>query len=160
IVGQPIQEKEFGGYSLRGIVKDITESKITEIELRNSNNLFRTLIQNMPDAMYMKDIEARKIIANEEDIRNCGLEHEEQVLGKTDFDIYPVEVAQKFYEDDMKVLKKGLHIMNREEELPGSPRKWILTSKIPLKDENGNISGLVGVGHDITHRKKMIEELK
>ena len=160
LICQPDQKKQTSGYALRGVIKDITDSKNIEIELRNSNNLFRTLIQNMPDAMYMKDIEARKIIANEEDIRNCGLEHEEQVLGKTDFDIYPVEVAQKFYEDDMKVLKKGLHIMNREEELPGNPRKWILTSKIPLKDENGNITGLVGVGHDITHRKKMIEELK
>ena len=160
IICRPDSEKGPTGYLLRGTIQDITASKNVELELKNTNNLFRTLVQNIPDAMYMKDRQGRKILANERDVKNCGKEREEEVLGKTDFEIYPEEIARKFYKDDLQVLEHGRPVMNREEELPEEPKRWILTTKIPIKDEQGNVTGLVGIGHDITQRKKMEEELK
>jgi PAS domain S-box-containing protein len=160
IICRPDSEKGPAGHFLRGTVQDITSTKKVENELQISNNLFRTLIQNLPDAIYMKDTGGRKIIANEGDAINCGLENAAQVIGKTDYEIYPKEVAEQYTYDDRQVMERGIAVVNREELLPGSPNRWILTTKVPLKDENGMITGLVGIGHDITLRKKMEEELK
>ncbi len=159
IICLPDREKSDAGYFLRGTVQDISGTKKVEKELQHSNTMFRTLIQNLPDAVYMKDTACRKLIANEEDARRCSMQKIEQVIGKTDFDIYPEEVARRYYEDDLQVINQGKIILNREEELPGNPKRWILTTKVPLKDKHGRITGLVGIGHDITHRKKMVEDL-
>jgi PAS domain S-box-containing protein len=148
------------GYFLRGTIQDVTLTKDVEVKLQESNNLFSTLIQNLPDAIYMKDAGYRKIIANERDARNCGKECVEEVIGRSDYEIYPLEIADRYFEDDRQVMEHGVAIINREEQLPGTPVRWMLTSKIPLKNENGVITGLVGIGHDITHRKKMEEELR
>jgi PAS domain S-box-containing protein len=148
------------GFFLRGTIQDIDVTKNVENKLQETNNLFSTLIQNLPDAIYMKDSGYRKIIANERDARNCGKESVAEVIGKTDYEIYPKEIADTYFEDDRQVIEHGIPIINREEQLPGTPVRWTLTSKIPLKNENGNITGLVGIGHDITHRKKMEQDLQ
>lgn len=160
IICQPDREKGPGGYFLRGTIQDITSSKKTENELSKINTLLNTLIENLPDAVYMKDTQYRKVIANKGDLINCGADRPEDVVGKTDFEIYPRETADKYFKDDRQVIEHGNKVLNREEELPGEPKRWILTTKVPLKDKNGGIIGLVGIGHDITQRKKIVEELK
>lgn len=143
-----------------GVIRDITEKVKAEKELSQTNTLLRTLIDNLPDAVYMKDVNYRKIAANKGDARNCGVENEEQLLGKNDFELFPKETAKKYVEDDRRVIENGETIINREEELPGVTKRWLLTSKIPLRNEKDKIIGLVGIGHDITHQKKMTQELK
>lgn len=160
IICRPVAEKGTKGYFLRGTIQDITSSTKVENELSKINTLLNTLIQNLPDAIYMKDTQYRKVIVNKGDLLNCGVEKPEDVLGKTDFEIYPKEIAEKYFEDDQQVIEYGKIIMNREEELPGNPKRWILTTKAPLKNKNGEIIGLVGIGHDITHRKQMMVELE
>jgi PAS domain S-box-containing protein len=141
---------------------DITEQKRVEEELRQERNLFRTLIDNLPDAVYVKDKTYRKTIANTADFRNIGKQTEEEVLGKTDHDVYPPEIADKFLEDDKSVIQMGQPIINREEYLYDAEGKihWLLTSKLPLRGEEGNISGLVGVGREITEQKKIQDSLQ
>jgi PAS domain S-box-containing protein len=134
--------------------------KKTENELSKINTLLNTLIQNLPDAIYMKDREYRKVVSNKGDLLNCGAKRPEEVIGLTDFDIYPKEIAEKYFEDDKQVIEHGRTVFNREEELPGNPTRWILTTKVPLRNKNGCITGLVGIGHDITQRKLMMEELE
>ncbi len=160
IICKPDGEKGSNGYFLRGTIQDITSSKKVENELSKINALLNTLIQNLPDAIYMKDMQYRKIIANKGDLLNCGAKRPEEVIGLTDFDIFPKETAEKYFEDDRLVIEHGKTIINREEELPGNPKRWILTTKVPLRNAAGQIIGLVGIGHDITQRKKMMEELE
>lgn len=160
IICRPEAEKGPNGYFLRGTIQDITSNKKVESELSKINTLLNTLIQNLPDAIYMKDTQYRKVIVNKGDLQNCGVEKPEDVLGKTDFEIYPKEIAEKYFEDDQQVIEHGKIILNREEELPGNPKRWILTTKAPLKNKKGEIIGLVGIGHDITHRKQMMLELE
>ncbi len=160
IICKPDVEKGPNGHFLRGTIQDISSGKKTENELSKINTLLNTLIQNLPDAIYMKDINYRKIISNKGDLINCGAKRPEEVIGLTDFDIFPKEMAEKYFEDDQQVIEHGKTIFNREEELPGNPKRWILTTKVPLRNKNGQIIGLVGIGHDITSRKQMMEELE
>ena len=160
VICQPDSHEGAKGFYLRGTIQDITATKNVEIELQKTNNLFSTLIQHIPDAIYMKDKNYRKIVANEQDAVNCGADNVNHVLGKTDYDIYPAEIAEKYMQDDRKVLEEGVSVINREEELPGYPKRWTLTSKIPLKDDKGQVTGLVGIGRDITAIKKIQQDLE
>jgi PAS domain S-box-containing protein len=160
VICRPESKKGSDGYFLRGTLQDITSGKKTEHELSDANNMLNTLVQNIPDALYMKDAQYRKVIANKGDLSNCNKKDLEEVIGKTDFDVYPKEMAEKYFQDDRQVIEEGKAVVNREETLPGDPIRWILTTKVPIKDKEGNITGLVGIGHDITHRRKMMEELE
>jgi PAS domain S-box-containing protein len=157
IICQPpkIVNQNRGEIILHGTVQDITISKRAEEELSNTNKLLRTVIDNIPDAIYMKDTQYRKLIANKGDAINSGVKNIAEIIGKTDYDIYPKEVADIYTEDDKRVIEKGETIINREELLPsGDKNRIILTSKFPLKNNENKIVGLVGIGRDITEIKE------
>ena len=139
-----------------GITRDITENKTTQELLSNERILMRTIINNLPDAIYAKDLECRKTFLNRQDWENLGCTCEEEALGKTDYDFFADEIASTFYADDLSVMSSGNSILNREEYLRGDngQEKWLLTSKLPLKNDDGQIFGLVGIGHDITLRRR------
>lgn len=136
--------------------RDVTEQKRTEETLRKERILFRTIIDNLPDAIYAKDFEFKKTLSNTADIRNMGAVCEAEVLGKTDFDYFSPESAQAFYNDDKTVIDTGKPVINREESFTDKEghRNWLLTTKLPLIDSTGKITGIIGVGRDITLRKK------
>jgi len=140
---------------------DITKHKDAEEAIQQERILLRTLIDTLPDAIYVKDVEARKVIANRADVASIGLSSEEEVLGKTDLDLFDNYIGQRGYEDDFRVLQTGNSIINREEyflDATGSKR-WLLTTKIAVKDDFGKVKQLLGIGHDITVRKQSEEEL-
>jgi two-component system, sensor histidine kinase and response regulator len=138
------------------IGRDITEQKRIEEKLRQEQILLRTVIDNIPDAIYVKDQAYRKTLANLTDARHIGFNSEAEVLGKDDFALFPREVAEKFMADDRTVMQLGQPVLNREEYqiTKSGEARWLLTSKVPLRDEKGTIFGLVGIGHDITERKE------
>ena len=124
--------------------------------------LLRTVIDNLPDAIYAKDLECRKTIANIVDVHNIGLHSEADVLGKDDFDLFPKEIAEKFFADDQSIIRSGIPVANREEYFidQEGKKRWLATTKLPLKDEKGNIVGIVGIGRDITKRKEAEDALQ
>lgn len=147
--------------SLIGTHVDITRQKKAEEEIQHERILLRTLIDNLPDTIYVKDKEGRKIIANKADVVCIGLESELQVLGKTDTELFPGEIGERGYLNDMEVLS-GKAMLNREEfffDKEGKQR-WLSTSKVPVHDKLGNIDRILGIGHDITERKLADEALK
>jgi len=129
--------------------------------LIEESNLLRTLIDNLPDRIYVKDIQGRKIISNIADWQASGGKRMEDVVGKSDFDTYPAELADRFWADDKMVLDSDKPIINREE--PGldsqGNRIQTLTTKMPWRDNSGQIVGLIGIGRDITDRKRVEAEL-
>lgn len=141
--------------------RDITERKRAEEALADQHTLLRTVIDNLPDAIYVKDTAGRKILTNHADLENIG-KTEEQALGKTPWDIFPAEIAERLVANDQAVLKNGQAFINREEFLvtANGQERWLLSSKVPLRDSQGRIAGLVGIGHDITERKQAGDTLR
>jgi PAS domain S-box-containing protein len=142
--------------------EEIAERQQAEEALAAERNLLRILIDHLPDSVYVKDLEGRILLANQTDARFMGAAGPEDVVGKTDFDFHPPDLAVQYYADDREVIRSGEAIVDREEPLymPGEGHKWVLTTKVPLRDGQGNVIGLVGIGHDITERKKAEEALR
>ena len=144
----------------QGIQFDITERKQAEEALARERLLLRTLIDNVPDCIYAKDTAGRKTMANPADLKNLHCKTEAEAIGKSDFDLFPKEDAERFWADDQRVLQ-GQPVLKREEFFldEKGQKHWLLTSKVPLCDPNGKITGLVGIGRDITNGKLAEEAL-
>ena len=142
--------------NITGSSRDITERKLAEEMLEKERNLLRTLIDHLPDRIFVMDMQGCKTLSNIADWKASGGETMEDVLGKTDFDMYPPELAQEFWALDKAVLDSGEPVINYEEPGLDSEGKqvWILSTKVPLRDSEGKVVGLVGIGRDITERKQ------
>ena len=160
--GMPVYNKDGEVEALEGLILDITARRLAEETIYNERLLFRTLIDNIPDSIYLKDIESRKTLANLTDVRFLGAGSEAEVLGKDDFAFYPKEMADRFVADDQRILQTGIPVLNREEYVydDEGQKKWLLSSKIPLRDMNNMIIGLVGIGRDNTERKLAEDALR
>ena len=117
----PLRDRAGRVFGTFGISRDITEHRRTEqalaertVELSKERLLLRTLIDNLPDAIYAKDAAGRKTMANPADLKNLRCKTEAEAIGKSDFDFFPPDVAKKFYDDDQKVIH-GEPVINREE---------------------------------------------
>jgi PAS domain S-box-containing protein len=123
----------------RGADTDITERKQVVEKLEEERILLRTLIDNLPDRIYVKDVQGYKIISNSADWLASGAKSMEDVIGKTDREVYPPELAEDYCALDEMVIDSGISIINREE--PGLDSQGnsvqILTSKVPLRDGDG-----------------------
>src|SRR5579883_3051415 len=140
--------------------RDITERKAMEETLARERNLLRALMDNLPDHIFVKDTASRFLMANAATLRSLGASRQEEVLGKTDFDFLEREVAEQFHHDEQEVCRSAQPLMNHEELLidHAGQRKWLVTTKVPLRDSSGEIFGMVGMSHDISDRKKMEEQ--
>jgi len=143
------------------VTMDITERKKLSEEILKERKLLRILIDNIPDAIYIKDTEGRKVITNASDLKLVNAKDETEVVGRTDLEIIHGAIGSRGYNDDMLVLKTGDAIINKEEyfQLPNGEQHWLLTSKIPFSNSKEEISGLVGIGRDITEIKKSNEAI-
>ena len=161
LVGVRLLRDKAGRISgIRSTIHNITERKRAEESLAQERNLLRTLIDNMPDNIFVKDIESQFVVANIAVAHFMGATTPEELLGKTDFDFYPQELAARYYADGQKVIQSGQPLVSREEptvDVAGN-RKWYSTTKVPLRDSRGKIVGLVGISRDITARKLAEED--
>jgi PAS domain S-box-containing protein len=132
------------------------QKRNAEEAARYERVLLRTLINHLPDPVYIKDDKGRKILANKADLDFLGYSTEAEVRGKTDQETLLNESGRNSYEDDLEILQTGCPVINREEEVMDTEGKphWLLTTKIPIYNEKGEVSGLVGLRHDITGRKQ------
>jgi PAS domain S-box-containing protein len=133
---------------------DITDRKMAENEVKREKLLLRTLIDNLPDTIYVKDHEARKILANKADLEIMGVQSESEIIGKNDIELYNEPTGNRGYTDDLKILRTGKPILNQEEDFIDihNEKRYLLTSKIPLYNEKRDVIGLIGIGRDITTR--------
>jgi PAS domain S-box-containing protein len=131
--------------------------------LDGERKILRAFIDNVPDLMYVKDLDHRFVVANCGLARWMGAETPEDLHGKTDFDFHPSDSASKFYEDEQQVIRTGEPMFDREEivsmGIAKDPR-FVLTTKVPLFDSKGLVTGIAGIGRDITMRKTMEDALR
>jgi PAS domain S-box-containing protein len=142
-------------------VRNITARKQVEERLLEERNLLRTVIDNVPDQIFVRDLTNRFVMSNLSDARAMGVDDPEILVGKTDFDFYPPEQAAQFQVDNQAVMQSGHPLVNREERVGAADHDphWVLTTKVPLRDRQGDIIGLVGIARDVTERKQA-EEFK
>lgn len=136
-------------------VTDITERRNMADALEQERDLLRTLIDNLPDYISVKDVHSRFITANLAAAHIMGAEDVETLLGKTDADFCSPELAAEYRADEEDLMRTGQPLVNKEESRTDAScvRRTILTSKFPLKDSRGAVFGLVAISRDITDRR-------
>ena len=144
------------------VVQDITERKQAEAELMEERHLLRTLMDNLPDVIYFKDLESRFTLINRALARAFGLDDPGQAVGNTDFDFFTAEHAQPAYDDEQEVIRTGKPMMAKEEKetWPDGRVTWVSTVKMPFRDADGAIIGTFGVSRDVTRRKRAEEAIR
>jgi PAS domain S-box-containing protein len=142
-----------GAFVLASII-DITERKHAEEALMRERNLLRTLIDNLPDYIFVKDLNRRFLMANNAVARLMGRLFPDELLGKQDEDFYPEHASKAFRAEEEMVLR-GEPLINKDEPNTDKEgrRTEILTTKVPLRDHTGKIIGLVGICRDVTELK-------
>lgn len=148
-----------------GITRNVDKMVRVEHRIKAERDLLQLLIDNIPSPIYFKDVQSKFTRVNLAQSKLLGASSIEDVIGKTDFDFYPEENAVSFYTDEMRIVENDVAIVNKIEEVypPGDGMKWFSTTKIPIKNEDGYLSGILGVSHDITDQvlvKKNLEIAK
>src|ERR1017187_7543140 len=147
-----------GKKALFGISHDITRRKQAEETIAQERQLLRMLIDLLPEIFYIKDLNGRFLVANETLAKHFGKETPSQILGLSDADFYPTELAAKFRAEEVKVFDGEPLIDHEDKSVSPSGREGaFLTTKVPFRDSRGRIQGLVGIGRDITERKQAEE---
>ncbi|MBW7888218.1 MAG: PAS domain S-box protein [Bacteroidetes bacterium] len=158
----PLKNKKGEVEKVYTLIEDVTEKKLYEGKLAQERNLLRTIIDSVPDRIFIKDTEGRFLLNNKAHLASLGNKTQEEVYGKTSFDFREQSDAQEYQKDDLQVFRQKEPILNKEVLMPHFPqqKRWFLSSKIPLLNEAKNVTGLVGIAHDITERKHYEETLK
>lgn len=145
---------------------EISELLQVKEELKRERRLIRTLIDIIPDQIFARDRECRFILNNISDAKMMGVSDPRLLEGMRDEDFYPPELAARYQADDWQVMNSGQPLINREEPLLSADGQhhWLLTTKVPLFDEQGEVIGIAGISRDITERmlaeKKLIEAME
>lgn len=129
--------------------------------LRLHRVMFDALLGSIPDNVYFKDINSRFLLVSEAMKSWFGAHNISDVIGKTDFDMFAYEHAKKAYDDEQKIIASGEAIVGVDEKEVWDDGKitWVSTTKIPFRDEAGNIVGTIGISRDVTQRKEAEESL-
>jgi PAS domain S-box-containing protein len=142
------------------ILRDIAARRRAEESLAAEHNLLSSIMDTMPNHVFLKDAKGRFILNNAAHRRYLGLSDQESIEGRTVFDYFPESLAEKIVEDDRFVIETGQPLLNREQLITRADREdWLETSKVPLRDTDGRIVGLVGISSDISERKATEEQL-
>jgi len=131
------------------------ERRRMQESLEHDRSLLQTLIDHVPDYIYVKDVQHRFLVANEALARRMGAPTSKALLGKNDFDFYPREVAEKYARDEDEIMRSESGVVNREESTLDREGNliWHLTTEVPFRNAAGDVLGLVGIGRNITARR-------
>lgn len=133
-----------------------------EEKLAAEGSLLRTVLSSVPVFFYVKDLNNRFVLNNQAHLQVLQATSPADVLGKTDFDFFPPELASRYLQDEKQILQTGEPLINREEPIvtPDGRHLWALTTKAAIRDAQGRIFGLVGITRDITERREAEQKLK
>lgn len=142
-----------------GISRDITDTKLAREALETQHRLLRTLIEILPCRIFVKNQAGQLQLTNEAYRLAFGTAASEPIIGRTLAELIPPERGEQAAQDDQSVMQQGTAILNREQRdiTSGQSNRWILLSKVPLRDGGGEIRGLVGMAADITAQKEAEE---
>ncbi len=157
----PAYDSEHNIFAVSFSLLDITEKKKADALLERERNLLLTIINNVPDSIFVKDIHSRFLISNNA-VAKLMQSSPEKLYLKTDFDFYPEATAQKFYDDEQYIIQTGKALFDLQEKVNphNINERWYSTTKVPIKDDENKVVGIIGIGHDITELLKTQNELE
>jgi len=123
--------------------------------------ILRAVIDGLPDLIYVKDTEGRFLLANPAQRKFLTGNVDADLIGASDFSFFPSETATAFFNDEQEIIRTGMPLVSQAEQMQDHEGNevWILTTKVPFRDKNGNIAGIIGIGRNVTARKQMEAEL-
>lgn len=143
-----------------GYVTNISKQIEAQRQVCEERRLLQTMIDLLPDYIYLKDADGRFLLNNRAGLDALGVTEQADALGKTDADFFPAEDAARYADDERRVLA-GESLLHREEyNVSPEGGRWLSTSKVPLRDADGSVIGLVGIGHDISRLRDAQEQLE
>src|SRR5450432_2837434 len=143
-----------------GTVEDITQSRQTELDLRNSESIYHSLVETMPQNVFRRDIHGRFTFVNQQYCKHFNVKSED-IIGKTDFDFFPKELAEKYSNDDQRVMSSGQSYEIVEEHQPhGQEKIYVQVVKTPLYGADGKVIGLQGIFWDISAQRMAEEKIR
>lgn len=162
ITASPIRSADGQIVGASNISRDIGERLDNERKLKSERSMLRTLIDNIPDYIYVKDTNSHHIINNKAMVGLIGAASELETLGKSSMHFFGENVASAYLEEDKEILRSGRAMINFEESTitKNGEQKYLLTTKVPLTDEQGRVVGIVGISRDITHQKETELDLR
>jgi PAS domain S-box-containing protein len=147
-------------YRMAGSHTDITERKQSEQALRDSEALYHSLVETLPLNVFRKDLKGRFTFGNHLFCQSLGKPLEE-IVGKTDFDFYPAELAEKYRQDDRRVIEQQ-EILNEVEEhhKPSGEKIYVQVLKTPVYDSRNEVIGTQAIFWDVSDRRRAMEEMR
>jgi len=127
-----------------------------------AEDLLHAFLEHIPHNVYFKDRGSRFVRISRSLATLCGLSDPAQAINKTDFDIFSKEHAEQAFADEQEIVRTGQPILEKEEKetWPDGRERWVLTTKLPLVDAEGNVIGTMGISRDITERKRLQQQLE
>ncbi|MBO0700109.1 MAG: PAS domain S-box protein, partial [Zavarzinella sp.] len=149
-------------YRMAGSHTDLTAQKAAAAALDRERDLVAALLDNVPDAIYFKDLDSRFLRVSRSLATRFGLADPAAAIGKCDHDFFRPESADQARRDEREVIRTGRPLVGREEQevWPDGRVTWASTTKVPLRDRTGRIVGTFGVSRDITDHKRAEAELQ
>jgi diguanylate cyclase (GGDEF)-like protein/PAS domain S-box-containing protein len=157
----PLRDKDGRVVGTFGVTRDITSHKRAEAALTEQAALLATLMDNVPDRIFFKDAQSRFTCVNRAQAARFGLKDPAEAVGKTDFDFFPREDAERFLRDEQAIMRTGVPMIGRVERKanPDGTAAWTSSTKLPLRSREGEIVGTFGINRDITGLKRAEEAL-
>ncbi len=140
----------------------VAERAAAQQALAEERSMLRTVIDHLPDRIFLKDAGGCYLLANQAHAHSLGRATQDEVAGKTVFDFFPREIAEHYAAEDREILRSGEARIDHEEPGvgPEGERSWLLTTKVPLRDAAGEVNGLVCMSRDITASKQAEQALR
>ena len=162
VIKTPLYDAQGKVVGIQGIFWDVTQRKRIEEALAYERDLLRALLDNIPDRIYFKDVHSRFLRCSNSMARRLGMQTPSEVVGKTDFDFHPRELAQEFFNDEQRIILTGKPMINKLEKQssPNGEEIWASVTKIPIYNQNGAVTGIIGISRDVTKLKKAEQELE
>jgi diguanylate cyclase (GGDEF)-like protein/PAS domain S-box-containing protein len=148
----PLRNERNEIVGLVGVARDITELRATR-GVANERLTLQALIDWLPDSLWVKDAKGRFVVSNKITATRMGVAGPADLIGKTDLELLSPELAHKFHVDERRIVRTGQPMMDME-EYARSTREWISTTKVPWRDDQDEIVGVIGISRDITERKR------
>jgi PAS domain S-box-containing protein len=159
LTGSAVRDPEGRPVHFIAQIQDITARKAAEAALQQERDLLQTILDALPDAVYVKDVDSRFVRLNSATARVLGADDPGFVLGRSDADFFPEDLAARFRADEEFVIRTGVPLLNQlEPQAEGDAATWSLTSTVPLTDD-GAVVGVIGINRDVTEVQHVQQRL-